>query len=257
MRDDEVKTQSSGTILVIPARYASTRFPGKPLAMINGIPMIVRVLNQAKQVKRVSQVIVATDHDGIRSVVENAGGRVVMTSPDLPSGTDRVAAAVSGMACEYVVNLQGDEPLINPDHINRALEGLRSDPSADMATLASPMHSRTDVLNPNIVKVLINAFGHAVYFSRAPIPCPADPSPPDWNLYRRHIGLYIYRKSYLDRIVASGPVWSEKIEKLEQLRVLHHGGIIHVSLVDRVDPGVDIPGDIGIIERLLRERNEP
>jgi 3-deoxy-manno-octulosonate cytidylyltransferase (CMP-KDO synthetase) len=257
MHGNEINTGSSGTVLVIPARYASSRFPGKPLAMINGIPMIVRVLNRAKQVKHVSRVIVATDHNGIRSVVETAGGQVVMTPPDLPSGTDRVAAAVSGMDCEYVVNLQGDEPLINPDHINRALKDLQSDPPADMATLASPMHSRTDVMNPNIVKVLINALGHAVYFSRAPVPCPAGPSPPDWNLYRRHIGLYIYRKHFLDRFVASGPAWSEKVEKLEQLRVLHHGGIIHVSLVDGVDPGVDIPGDIGIIERLLRERHEP
>ncbi|MGB4099523.1 MAG: 3-deoxy-manno-octulosonate cytidylyltransferase [bacterium] len=251
-----VADSKAKSVLVIPARYASTRFPGKPLALIDGIPMIVRVLNQAKKVRRVSKIVVATDHDDIRSTVENAGGYVVMTSSDIATGTDRVAAAAADIDCDIVVNLQGDEPLINPDHITQAIEDLQSDPGADMATLACPVHDPADILNPNVVKVIIDASSYAVYFSRAPIPYTADAVPTDWKFYLRHIGLYVFKRSYLYKFVSLEQAWSEKVEKLEQLRALHHGGIIRVSLVDSMSPGVDKPEDIAIIEQLLRKQSE-
>jgi 3-deoxy-manno-octulosonate cytidylyltransferase (CMP-KDO synthetase) len=242
------------TCLVIPARYGSTRFPGKPLALIDGIPMIVRVWSQATQARSVSYVLVATDHEDIKTVIEKTGGSVVMTPSDLPSGTDRVAAAVTDMNVDYVVNLQGDEPIINPEHIDAAVQALKNDHQADMATLACPIKSRENVWNQNIVKVLVNHNGHAVYFSRAPIPYPpADYT--DWNQYLRHVGLYVYRKPCLDKLVRMKPVWPEQVERLEQLRALHYGGIIRVITVDQVNPGVDIPEDIDILETLIRERD--
>ena len=251
-----VADMKSKSVLVIPARYASTRFPGKPLALIDGIPMIIRVLNQAKKVKHISEIIVATDHEDIRSVVEKAGGHAVMTSPDIASGTDRVAAAIRDIDCDIVVNLQGDEPLINPEHVSKAIEAIQSNPKADMATLATPINDPADIHNPNVVKVIINALGYAVYFSRAPIPYAMNSAPIDWKLYLRHIGLYVFNRSYLNEFVSLQQAWSEKVEKLEQLRALHHGGIIHVSRVDSISPGVDKPEDIAIIEKLLCEQDE-
>ncbi len=254
MPDSSIHSAFETTCLVIPARYGSTRFPGKPLALINGIPMIVRVWLQATQAKTVNRVLVATDHEEIKSVVENAGGQVVMTPSDLPSGTDRIAAAIADIKADYVVNLQGDEPVINPAHIDLAVQALKNDNQAAMATLACPIKTRKDAFNQNIVKVLVNHNDHAVYFSRAPIPYPSTDFT-DWNLYLRHIGLYVYRKPFLDTFVRMKPAWPEQVERLEQLRALHYGGIIRVITVDQVNPGVDIPEDIDIIETLIRERD--
>lgn len=239
------------TIIAIPARFGSTRFPGKPLVKIGGIPMIVRVWQQAKKCRTADRIIVATDHESIRRTIENAGGCCVMTPPELPSGTDRIAAAVSGMNAEIIVNLQGDEPLIDPESIDLTIRALENDPAADMATLATPIRHHKELMDPNIVKVVTNKNNYAMYFSRAPIPLPS-PHSTDSELYGfRHIGLYAFRKSWLDRFVAAPPAKLEKIERLEQLRALYMGGLIHVSFVEHIFPGVDTPEDVAMIESLL------
>jgi len=238
-------------IAVIPARYQSRRFPGKPLVRIRGIPMIVRVWRQVMAASLPESVIVATDDERIADAVENAGGRAVMTPSDLPSGTDRVAAAVRDVTADIVVNVQGDEPLIDPDTIDAAVQILIADGNADMATLAAPLESRDDAWNPNTVKVLLNHCSHAVYFSRVPIPVPETRSVPDLSRYLRHIGLYAYRKNYLEKLVTYSPCWSESVERLEQLRVLHYGGKIAVKIVKTASPGVDTPEDVAIIENIL------
>ncbi|HPQ40401.1 MAG TPA: 3-deoxy-manno-octulosonate cytidylyltransferase [bacterium] len=238
-------------VAVIPARYQSSRFPGKPLALIRGIPMIVRVWQQVRQARLAGEVLVATDDSRIAKVITDAGGTAVLTDPDLPSGTDRVAAVAAASTASIVVNVQGDEPLIDPSSIDRAIETLRDTPGADMATLAVPLHHQDDVWNPNIVKVLLNHHGNAVYFSRTPIPHPASRTVSDSHRYLRHIGLYVYRQSCLQQLVRCRPCWSEQVERLEQLRALHHGMTIAVGVVESAYPGVDTPEDIAIIENIL------
>lgn len=240
-------------VAVIPARYKSSRFPGKPLVRINGVPMIVRVWRQVRAVSRIDEVIVATDDERIAKTVRSAGGDVVMTDSDLPSGTDRVAAAVAGRPADIVVNVQGDEPLIDPKSIDSAIQTLLDHPSADMATLAVPLQSDADLRNPNTVKVLLNHSAHALYFSRSPIPRPAAGEVPDLTQYLRHIGLYVYRRKYLEIFVGCPPCWSETVERLEQLRALHYGGTIAVGVVDSAYPGVDTPEDVAIIENILNQ----
>ncbi|MBN1297171.1 3-deoxy-manno-octulosonate cytidylyltransferase [bacterium] len=239
------------TIGVIPARYQSTRFPGKPLALICGVPMIIRVLNQARLARCLDNVIVATDDERIADTVRQAEGSVVMTDANLPSGTDRVAAAIAHIRADHVVNIQGDEPLIDPLSIDQAVGLLRDDPRADMATLATPITDITGLINPNIVKVLVNRHGHAVYFSRTPIPCPLNQAHLDISRYLRHIGLYVYRRSCLEHLVSLPPCWSETVERLEQLRALDTGYRIAVRVIDRASPGVDTPEDIAIIEAMV------
>ncbi|MBN1879771.1 3-deoxy-manno-octulosonate cytidylyltransferase [bacterium] len=251
MVHDPVSGADNRTVIVIPARYGSSRFPGKPLAKIGDTPMIVRVWQQAMRCKSTDQVIVATDHPAIQAVVEVAGGQCVMTPSELPSGTDRIAAALAGVDADIVVNLQGDEPLIDPHAIDIAVAALINDETAHMSTLATPILDQVDFFNPNVVKVVFNRKKHALYFSRSPIPFQDLSSVPPEIWGYRHIGLYAFRKSWLDYIVASSQADMEKTERLEQLRTLYLGGIIRVDLVDQVFPGVDTPEDIAIIESLL------
>lgn len=246
--------------IIIPARLASTRLPGKPLADLAGKPMIVRVAEQARRTRAVD-VVVATDAEAIAEAVLAAGFRVVMTRGDHPSGTDRLAEAARQLALDerhIVVNLQGDEPELSPTLLEAVASRLAQDEEAAMATAAHPIDSVADWLNPNVVKVVLGANGRALYFSRAPIPFARDalagfpatlpatlPDPGDAEAPLRHIGLYSYRAGFLQRYSRLTPTLLERTEALEQLRVLAHGFAISVLKTDDAPPaGIDTPADL-------------
>jgi 3-deoxy-manno-octulosonate cytidylyltransferase (CMP-KDO synthetase) len=236
--------------VVIPARYASTRFPGKPLADLAGKPMIVHVCERAAQ-SGATVVHVATDDARIASAVGAHGFNVVLTRADHPSGTDRIAEAAAqlGLADDaIVVNVQGDEPLIAPALIRRVAERLRERDGVAMATACHAIHDEAEAANPNVVKVVLDAQGHALYFSRARIPFPRQGSPAAY----RHAGLYAYRARFL-REYARLPVSPlEAAESLEQLRALWHGHRIAVVVSETdVPPGVDTPQDLQAVLRML------
>ena len=241
--------------IVIPARYASTRLPAKPLADIAGKPMIVRVLERV-HAAGAAGVWVATDHEGVRAAVEAAGGTVVMTRADHPSGTDRLAevAARCGWGDdEIVVNVQGDEPLIDPAAVAAVARALAADPDAAIATAAHAIAEVGEAFNPNVVKVVCDAAGRALYFSRAPIPWARDAwtgeggrgaLPPGLPLLR-HVGLYAYRVRFLRRYAGLAPSPLEQWEALEQLRALWHGFPIRViELAEAPPAGVDTAEDL-------------
>ncbi len=243
--------------VVIPARYASTRLPGKPLADIGGQPMIVRVLERAKSAGA-ADVWVATDDARVVVAVEAAGGQALMTQADHPSGTDRLGEVVRrlGWADEdIVVNVQGDEPLIDPEVIAAVARALAADPDAAIATAAHALHDAADVFNPNVVKVVCDERGRAMYFSRAPIPWARDawadrapgnmPQLPAGLPVLRHVGLYAYRVGFLKRYATLAPSPIEQWEALEQLRALWHGYGISVLVLDGAPPaGVDTVDDL-------------
>ena len=253
--------------VVIPARFASTRLPGKPLADIAGKPMVVRVAERAAQ-SGAAGVCVATDHDAVRAAVEAHGFQAVMTSPDCASGSDRLAevAAAQGWADDtVVVNAQGDEPLIDPALIRATALALYAHPAASMATVRHRIHDAADAFNPNVVKVVTDRQGYALYFSRAPIPWARDawaagtPAalPPDLPIHR-HVGLYAYRAGFLKAY----PGWSrpelEAFESLEQLRALWHGYRIIVIDSERPSPpGVDTPEDLEKVRALVVSGHSP
>ena len=239
--------------IVIPARYASTRLPGKPLADLGGKPMIVRVLERV-QAAGAAETLVATDHEGVRDAVQAAGGAVLMTRPDHPSGTDRLAevAALRGWADEdVVVNVQGDEPLIDPAVVVAVARALAADAEAAIATAAHAIHDPAEVFSPNVVKVVCDAAGRALYFSRAPIPWARDAwgeggrDLPAALPVLRHVGLYAYRVGFLRRYASLEPSPLEQWEALEQLRALWHGHRIRVlELAQAPAAGVDTPQDL-------------
>lgn len=242
--------------VVIPARFASSRLPGKPLADIAGKPMVVRVAERAAG-SGASEILVATDHEEVRAAVERNGYRAVMTRADHASGTDRLAEVAAAQGWHdnvIVVNVQGDEPLIEPALIDQVARELERDADAAVATACHLIESIEDFLNPNVVKVVRDARGHALYFSRAPIPWPRDAFVvdrrhlPEGLDARRHIGIYAYRVAFLRRYGALGPSPNEAIESLEQLRVLWHGFRLRVAEVaDAPEPGVDTPEDLARI----------
>lgn len=241
--------------ILIPARYQSSRFPGKPLATILDRPMIQWVYEQASKSTLASEVVVATDDQRIADAVAAFGGRSVMTSPEHPSGTDRIAEAAAALDSDILVNVQGDEPLIDPVAIDAAIRPLLEDQRVGMSTLAAPIASYDDFINPNIVKVVVGDRSDALYFSRAPVPFPRDlPAGAVPPQALRHIGLYCYRRDFLFQVAALTPTPGEQTEKLEQLRVLEHGFPIRVGLTDHAGQGVDTPEDIAIILRMLRDR---
>ena len=253
---------STGTAfrVVIPARYASTRLPGKPLADIAGQPMIVRVAAAARRA-RADGVWVATDDERIAAAVRQHGFDAVMTSANHVSGTDRIVEVADQLKwddADIVVNVQGDEPLLDPILIEAVAGALRGDPDAAMATAAHPLTAADDFFNPNVVKVVCDVRGRALYFSRAPIPWDRDrfadrrDALPVGLQAQRHIGLYAYRVSFLRRFgqLAVSPL--ERCESLEQLRALWHGYPIQVVSVDRAPaPGVDTPEDLERVRRLF------
>ncbi|MDD3354583.1 3-deoxy-manno-octulosonate cytidylyltransferase [Zoogloea sp.] len=249
-----------GFKVVIPARHSSSRLPGKPLLDIAGKPMILRVLERAADAGA-EDIWVATDHDGIAGVVRAAGAQVVMTSPDHPSGTDRLAevAGVLGWSDDtVVVNVQGDEPLIPPDLIGQVAAELASDPEAAIATACHPISSPEEFFNPNVVKVVLDARGRALYFSRAPIPWARDAfasattTLPAGFSACRHIGLYAYRAGFLKRYSGLAPSPLEQWEALEQLRAMAHGFPIRVMLLDHAPPaGVDTAEDLARVRQVF------
>ena len=248
--------------VAIPARYAATRFPGKPLIDLAGLPMIQRVYRQGVA-SGAEEVVIATDDERVRAVAEGFGASVVMTATEHRTGTDRLAEMVDILAWrddQIVVNLQGDEPLMSPALIRQVARGLEEHPDAGIATVCHRLHSIQEVLDPNIVKVVMDAHGYALYFSRAPIPYQRDETffkehdqLPDKAYYFRHIGLYAYRVGVLRRYPKLAPCEIEQAEVLEQLRALWNGIRIHVQETLDIPPiGVDVPGDIARVEAYLR-----
>ncbi|RUO40837.1 3-deoxy-manno-octulosonate cytidylyltransferase [Pseudidiomarina aestuarii] len=237
--------------VIIPARYASSRLPGKPLAMIGDKPMIQRVYERAAAAGA-AEVIVATDDQRIVSAVEAFGGRAMLTSTHHQSGTERIAEVIDYLAIaddHIVVNVQGDEPFIPPEIIRQVADNLANQKQAQMATLAVPIHSLEEVLSPHAVKVVTDVNGYALYFSRAPIPYERDGLSQNKLAaladYRRHIGIYAYRAGFVWRYVEWDPSPLEQIESLEQLRVLWYGERIHVAEAIATPPaGIDTPADL-------------
>ena len=243
------------TLIVIPARYASTRLPGKPLVSIAGKTLIERVVRQCEKVRGVSSVIVATDHDGIYDEVISFGGEAMMTKHSHRSGTERVAEAARKRRAELIINVQGDEPLLEPRAIELLVEGMKHDRRIGIGTLANPIRRKPDYLDPNIVKVVLDRQNWALYFSRAPIPYPRDhprslPAPA-----YRHVGIYGYRNDCLQKWVRLPPTRLEKLEQLEQLRALEHGLKIRVFLTKYEAIGVDMPSDVKKVETILAKRS--
>ena len=243
------------TVGVIPARWGSTRFPGKSLHPICGRPLVVWVAEAVRRAPGLDEVIVATDDARIAAAVRDTGVSVVMTHPDLPSGTDRVAAAAQPEDDDIIVNIQGDEPLIDPGLIEALAVRLRTDAAYQMATAACPIRTSRELEARTVVKVVCDADGGALYFSRLPIPCRRDGDPDlQSDLYLRHVGIYAYRGAFIKRLVQEPPCALERAESLEQLRALYIGGRIAVLRTAHSGCGVDIPEDVGIVEAEMRKR---
>lgn len=239
-------------VAVIPARYAAERFPGKPLHPIAGVPMVVRVLERALLAPRVGRVLVATDDERIARAVEAAGGEAVMTDPALPSGTDRVRAATQGLPAEVVLNVQGDEPLMEPANLDIVAGFLLEHPEFPLATVAVPLPDPEQAASPNVVKVVRADDLAALYFSRSPLPYRRRPEPSLPTL--KHLGLYGYRKEALARLTSLPTHPLERAEGLEQLRALAAG--MRMAVLDGAGDsiGVDTPEDALAVERILLSR---
>jgi 3-deoxy-manno-octulosonate cytidylyltransferase (CMP-KDO synthetase) len=249
------RQNSKKVIGVIPARWASTRLPGKPLAMIAGKPMIQRVAEQVIKAKSLAAVLVATDDQRIVDAVASfniPGVKAVMTRADHPSGTDRIAEAVAGEECDALINIQGDEPLMDPELIDRLAEVITSG-DWDMATAAAPIKNDADLNNPAVVKAVFARNGQALYFSRSVIPHVRDAGTDTAGAHWRHIGIYAYHRDYLLKLVAEPPCRLENLERLEQLRALYIGCRMNVLQVEDVGIGVDTPEDILKVEKILKE----
>ena len=241
---------------IIPSRYGSSRFPGKPLALICGKPLVTWVVEAVRKAKSLDDVIVATDDARIAATVENYGGKAVMTPSELPSGTDRIACAAGDFADDDIlVNIQGDEPLISPGLIDALVARMREGDKWQMATAVTPIRRREDLDAKTVVKVVLDRDDGALYFSRLPIPCNRDHAPDvSSGLYVRHLGIYAYRGSFLKKYVAEKPCGLEMAEKLEQLRALWMGARIAVIRTDDEGVGVDTPEDAVRIETLMKAR---
>ena len=248
-------SQGRRVVAVIPARYQSSRLPGKPLADIAGLPMIEHVYRRASAARGIDTVLVATDDERIARVVEQFGGQVRMTRADHRTGTDRIAEAVSDLACDVVVNVQGDLPLLEPAMLTELVNPLRTDPAVEMSTLCTQA-SPEDYDNPNVVKVVLDRAGNALYFSRSPIPYfrfgPAEAGVVSgFSRTFKHIGLYGFRRDFLLRFAALPQTPLERAESLEQLRALEHGYRIRTVITRHTTIEVDTPDD------LERVRHEP
>jgi len=237
---------------VIPARFASTRFPGKALALISGKPMIQHVWERARRCSLISRLVVATDDERIADAARGFGAETMMTRADHTSGTDRAAEAAAPTDAEVVVNIQGDEPLIDPAAISLAISTLLDDPGCQMATLKRRIDNAADIGNPNVVKVVSSLAGWALYFSRSPIPANRSGEAVHW----KHIGLYVYRRGLLLSYssLPRGPL--EEAERLEQLRALENGIGIRVAETEYDTIGVDTPEDLEAVLKLGRSRLE-
>jgi 3-deoxy-manno-octulosonate cytidylyltransferase (CMP-KDO synthetase) len=256
------------TVIVIPSRYQSTRLPGKPLLDIGGEAMVVRVWRRCCAVRGADRVVVATDDERIAAVVEKAGGEVKMTAASHPSGSDRVCEAVAGEECDLVVNVQGDEPFLDPGAVDGLIDFYRDGGDAPAATLATTIGEAKDLFDPAVVKVLIGEDGRAVYFSRFPIPFRREMWEVEETTWRgragegepfsagvcyRHLGVYAFRPDFLRLYTSWRPTPGERAERLEQLRILEHGERIQVIVTDYQGQGVDTPEDL---ERARLEAGE-
>jgi 3-deoxy-manno-octulosonate cytidylyltransferase (CMP-KDO synthetase) len=237
---------------VIPSRWASSRLPGKPLADIGGMTMVERVYRRAAAARGVAGVLVATDDERIAAEVTRFGGGVVMTRPDHASGTDRIAEVARGLACDIVVNVQGDEPGLDPAAIEAAVAPLAADPSVMMGTLGAPLDPALDLPNPNTVKVLVDQLGFALYFSRAAVPFRREAGETLASVLR-HIGLYVYRREFLLTLASLPRTPLERIESLEQLRALEHGHRIRVVETAYTSVSVDTPEDLERARRAVAD----
>lgn len=237
---------------VIPARYGSSRFPGKPLAEINGKTLIQLTFENAKRCSLLSNLIVATDDQRIQETVSKFGGNTVLTSENCATGTDRIAEVLDHnnalKTSDIIVNIQGDEPCLEPEVMESVVKELILDPSIQMATAASKIHSREDLRNPHIVKCVVDLNHHAIYFSRSPIPSGDGPS-------LRHIGIYAYRKDFLKVYTTLPKTPLQLAEDLEQLKVIEHGYKIKVAVVESKSIGVDTPEDLDEVKKLLCIQN--
>jgi 3-deoxy-manno-octulosonate cytidylyltransferase (CMP-KDO synthetase) len=279
-------------IAVIPARYASTRFPGKPLAADTGQPLIQHVYERARQARRIARIVVATDDARILDAVRGFGGVAVMTRPDHPSGTDRIIQAAEGLDADLFLNIQGDEPEIDPGHLDGLIELMEADPEAEVGTLACPFAAiaGSNPRDPNAVKVVLDVRGRAIYFSRSLIPYPRAESGA-WSLesgarevgprlfsgepqasalqtselggqcpphapHLLHVGVYAYRPAFLTSLVGLAPTPLERTEQLEQLRWLEHGHRIAVRVVDSAAKGIDTRDDYAAFVKRWRESVE-
>jgi 3-deoxy-manno-octulosonate cytidylyltransferase (CMP-KDO synthetase) len=242
-------------VAIIPARFASTRLPGKALALIAGRPMICHVAERTRRARGLERVIVATDDARIRDAAAATGADVVMTRSDHPSGTDRLAEVVAGLDADVVVNVQGDLPLLDPRMVERLAARMAAEPGLEMATLAAPIADEAEWRSPHVVKVVAGRDGRALYFSRGPIPWDRDGDrAPGAPLGWRHIGMYAYRRDVLLRLAGLAPSPLERRERLEQLRALEHGIGIAVVAWDEAEPviEVDTPEDLARAEQAMR-----
>ena len=233
---------------IVPARYASVRFPGKPLAPLAGKPMVLHVVEACRAARRLSRVAVATDDERIAAAARGAGCEAILTSPQAASGTDRLAEASRSIPADIYVNIQGDEPLMSPQNIDRAVEALLASGERRIATLAVPLPA-AEAPDPNVVKAAVAKDGRALYFSRSPIPFPRGGAP----AYRKHLGLYAYRAETLAELAALPPSPLEKTESLEQLRWLEAGYDIWVAEAWSDSIGVDTPEDLRRVEEFLKK----
>ena len=239
------------TLCVIPARYASTRLPGKPLADICGKPMICRVLERASRAQKPEKVIVATDDERIYDAVRAEGGEALLTRADHPTGTDRLAEVAEAYPeVDLIVNVQGDEPLIEPSVIDDLIAPFEMDENLPMATVMVRMEDAAEQLNPNNVKVIVDKLGYALYFSRSLVPYPRAAASPVY----KHIGIYAYRRDFLLRYARLEPTPLERAESLEQLRALENGYGIRVLETDCRFVGVDTPEDLALVNKIYREQ---
>jgi 3-deoxy-manno-octulosonate cytidylyltransferase (CMP-KDO synthetase) len=245
-----LRTSSIRTVAVIPARYASSRLPGKPLADLAGRPMIEHVCTRAAETRGIDAVVVATDDQRIVDAVERFGGVARLTRPDHRTGTDRIAEVASALPCDIVINVQGDLPLIEPGMIAEVLDPLVSDPSVRMSTLRQPIARIEDELNPHVVKVVVDRAGDALYFSRSPIPFRRHAGAVTW----KHIGLYGFRRDFLLEFAALPQTPLEQTESLEQLRALEHGFRIRTVATRYESVEVDTPEDLERVRQLLATR---
>ncbi len=252
-------------VAIIPARYNSTRLPGKPLVEIAGKPMVLRVVERAREAASVDRVIVATDDERVFRVVADAGVEAVMTSPNHATGTDRLAEVAERLDAEIIVNVQGDEPLIEPSTIEAALKPLLADPSIVMSTTCEPIESLEDALKSSVVKVVVDSDGFALCFSRSLIPFPRAAvlehgsikaalraRPELLKTFNKHTGLYAYRRHFLLTYAKLPPTRIEQSEMLEQMRVLEHGYKIKVVSVAHHSIGVDTPEDLKLVRRIMK-----
>jgi 3-deoxy-manno-octulosonate cytidylyltransferase (CMP-KDO synthetase) len=238
-------------VVVIPARYGSSRLPGKPLVSLAGQPMIQRVYERAKSAQRADRVIVATDDERIVKAVQGFGGEARMTRPDHRTGTERVAEVAAHETGDIFVNVQGDEPLLDPAAVDTAVEALLEEPQAAIATVATPIKIPGDIMDPNVCKVVLDFDENALYFSRAPIPWVRDTAGKVQARHLKHLGLYVFRRDALLEYPTLPQGELERIEQLEQLRWLENGWKIRVAEVEHDAVSVDVPEDVARVEKLL------